>query len=75
MRYLRWLLSYYRGNITYALAAYNAGERRVDRHRGVPPIAETREYVKRIMGLYGLQRHAFDEHLAQAPEWVAALQR
>lgn len=28
MRYLRWLLSYYRGNITYATAAYNAGEGR-----------------------------------------------
>lgn len=75
MRYLRWLLSYYRGNITYALAAYNAGERRVDRHRGVPPIAETREYVKRILSLYGRLRHEFDEQLAQAPEWVAALQR
>jgi len=41
----------------------------------VPPIAETREYVKRILGLYGLQRHAFDPQLAVAPEWVAALQR
>ncbi|MFZ9138286.1 MAG: transglycosylase SLT domain-containing protein [Hylemonella sp.] len=75
MRYLRWLLSYYRGNITYALAAYNAGERRVDRHRGVPPIAETREYVKRILGLYGLQRHAFDPQLAEAPEWLTVVGR
>jgi hypothetical protein len=41
----------------------------------VPPNAETREYVKRILGLYGLQRHAFDPQLAVAPEWVAALQR
>jgi soluble lytic murein transglycosylase-like protein len=48
MRYLRWLLSYYRGDVVYALAAYNAGERRVDRLQGVPPFPETRDYVRRV---------------------------
>jgi soluble lytic murein transglycosylase-like protein len=36
-----------------ALAAYNAGEAAVERFRGVPPYAETREYVTRVLRLVG----------------------
>jgi soluble lytic murein transglycosylase-like protein len=46
------LLDQYSGNLQFALAAYNAGEGAVARHGGVPPYAETRDYVSRILSLY-----------------------
>lgn len=49
MAYLRWLLDHFDGNVRLALAGYNAGERAVARYRGVPPYAETRAYVRKVM--------------------------
>jgi TPR repeat protein len=50
--YLRWLLRRFAGDLTLALAAYNAGETTVDFYGGVPPFAETLDYIKRIGRLY-----------------------
>ena len=51
-KYLRWLLDYYKGDMTKTVAAYNAGEGAVDRHKGIPPFRETRAYVPRVLDLY-----------------------
>lgn len=68
LAYLRWLLSYYRGDVALAAAAYNAGEGVVDRYRGVPPYPETRSYVQRVLALFGNELHPYDPKLvAPAP--------
>jgi soluble lytic murein transglycosylase-like protein len=51
-RYLRQLLTRYGGDLARALAAYNAGPGAVDRHQGVPPYPETRQYVRRVLDRY-----------------------
>jgi hypothetical protein len=63
-RYLRWLLDYFKGDLVRVIAAYNAGEGAVDKHRGVPPFPETLAYVQRIRAFYPLDRHAFDPKVA-----------
>ena len=51
-KHLRYLLDRFHGNIRLALAAYNAGERKVDRYRQIPPYKETQDYVKRVLVYY-----------------------
>ena len=48
VKYLKQLLDQFDGDVTLALAAYNAGSRKVRKYKGIPPIRETRNYVKKV---------------------------
>ena len=52
VKYLRYLIDRYEGNLSLALAAYNAGETAVKRWGTIPPFKETQQYVQRILKLY-----------------------
>lgn len=51
--YLRRMIDHFHGNISLALAAYNAGPGAVERNRGIPPFAETQHYVGAVLGQIG----------------------
>lgn len=51
-RYLKGLISKYQGDLTLSLAAYNSGPTAVDRSGGIPPIAETEDYVEKVIHYY-----------------------
>ena len=56
IRYLKYLMEMFDGDLQLSLAAYNAGENVVARWRRVPPIRETRNYVRKIGAIYPLRR-------------------
>jgi soluble lytic murein transglycosylase len=52
VRYLKHLLDLFDGELSLAIAAYHAGEDRVQAHWGIPPIPATQEYVQRVLRYY-----------------------
>src|SRR5512142_1854057 len=52
VKYLRYLIDRYDGNLSLALAAYNSGETAVNKWGTIPPFPETKNYVQRVLKLY-----------------------
>jgi len=71
LAYLQWLLAFFKGNVQLVAAAYNAGERAVERHRGIPPYPETRDYVRKVTSLYRKPTHPFLPNMAETSSFVA----
>lgn len=65
-RYLRYLANLFGGDMLLTLAAYNAGPEAVKKHGGIPPFAETREYVRRVMAYYFELKRQAGKKLARA---------
>lgn len=55
--YLHWLMRHFDGKVDWVLAAYNAGEKAVERYKGIPPYQETQHYVKKILASYQKTTH------------------
>ena len=56
VRHLRMLMERFQGDLRLSLAAYNAGSGAVEKFGGIPPYAETREYVRRVLRFYDVFR-------------------
>lgn len=74
LSYLRWLLAYFEGDVRLVAAAYNAGERAVERYRGVPPYLETNLYVLKVLSTMSRWTLPFDAS-ATAPSAEMARMR
>jgi soluble lytic murein transglycosylase-like protein len=56
VKYLKKLLKKFGGNLRLAVAAYNAGVRKVRKYNGIPPFKATRYYVEKVLGYYHYYR-------------------
>jgi soluble lytic murein transglycosylase-like protein len=75
LAYLRWLLALFEGDVHLVAAAYNAGERAVEKYRGIPPYPETRDYVRKITGLYKKVSHPYEAGIVEPSPILLRLKR
>jgi len=75
LAYLQWLMALFEGEVPLVLAAYNAGERAVERHRGIPPYQETLNYVKRITSMYRKATHPFQAGIVAPSPMLSLIRR
>ncbi len=68
--YLKWLLAFFKGNVEMVAAAYNSGERTVEKYRGIPPYPETQNYVRKIARLYQKTDHPYQSGLVKASPFL-----
>ncbi|HJV91724.1 MAG TPA: transglycosylase SLT domain-containing protein [Holophagaceae bacterium] len=71
VKYLRWLHDFFKGDLEKVVAAYNAGEGAVTKHKGIPPFRETRAYVPKVIGLYRAKAVQPDPKAAGAMQLLA----
>ncbi|MCC6531373.1 MAG: transglycosylase SLT domain-containing protein [Burkholderiales bacterium] len=75
LAYLRWLMAFFQGEVKLVLAAYNAGERAVERHKGIPPYEETKSYVQRISSMYKKLTHPYSAEVVAPSPVLSAMRR
>ena len=75
LAYLQWLMAHFEGDVALVLAAYNAGEEAVAKHRGIPPFAETRNYVRRVTSVYKKAIHPYLAHVAAPSPALGSIRR
>jgi hypothetical protein len=73
LAYLRWLLAFFQGNVPLVAAAYNAGERAVEKYRGIPPYPETQDYVRKITNLYKKAKHPYQSEVVAPSSMMARI--
>lgn len=64
VKYLSYLMGFFDQKLDHVLAAYNAGENAVVRHKGIPPYSETKNYIRKVRALYSPSEEATPTQLA-----------